>query len=125
MADVIAEYFDALAAREHEQQLEKVTGSVRFDVMDGKRTQRWLVTVKKGDIVVSRRNAGADLVVSGDRKTLENVFRGNVNALAALLRGDLTVTGGSELLVLFQRLLPRPQDARRNRGAAGYARRHE
>ena len=123
MADVIAEYFDALAGRGHEQQLEKVSGSVRFDVMEGRRTRRWLVKLKKGDIDVSQRNAAADLVVTGDRDTLERVFSGKMNALATLLRGDLTVDGGSELLVLFQRLLPRPQDATRKGGKAGYARR--
>ena len=125
MADPIARYFDALADLGHEQQMEKVAGSVRFDVVDGRRTQRWHVAVKRGDIVVSRKNAEADLVVRGERRLLERVFSGKVNALAALLRGDLTVTGGSELLVLFQRLLPRPHDARKRRPAAGYARRPE
>jgi putative sterol carrier protein len=105
--------------------LEKVTGSVRFDVIDGSRTQRWLVTVKKGDIAVSRKNAAADLVVRGERELLERVFSGKENALAAVLRGELTISGASELLVLFQRFLPRPHDARRKGVPAGYARRQQ
>ena len=33
---------------------------------------------------------------------------GEVNALAAFLRGELSVEGDSEFLVLFQRVLPAP-----------------
>ena len=58
MADSTAEFFDALAERGHEPLLQKTTGTVRFDLSDGKKIDRWLVSVVKGDLAVSRRNVG-------------------------------------------------------------------
>jgi predicted lipid carrier protein YhbT len=128
MTDAIAQFFDGLAARGHEPMLEKTTGTLRFDVVEGKRTDRWFLTVKKGDLTVSRRNVAADLVIRGERPLFEKMVRGKANALAAVLRGSLTIDAssreGAELLVLFQRLLPRPRDARSKGRAAGYAKRH-
>jgi putative sterol carrier protein len=124
MADVIEEFFDQLGTRGHERLLAKASGTARFDVADGKRTERWFLTLDKGHISVSRRNAAADMVVHAERPLLERVVQGKANALAALLRGELTVQGSTELLVLFQRLLPRPSDAKTRGVEAGYARRH-
>jgi hypothetical protein len=53
-SDLTAECFDELASRGHEPLLRKVTGSARFDVVAGQRTEHWLVTIDKGDIRVSR-----------------------------------------------------------------------
>jgi putative sterol carrier protein len=122
MAEV-AEFFDRLAERDHEPLLAKARGTARFDVSDGRRTERWLVTLDHGDVRVSRRNAAADMVVRADRPLFERIVQGKANALAAVLRGELSVEGSAELLVLFQRLLPRPSDAKRKGVAAGYARR--
>jgi predicted lipid carrier protein YhbT len=129
LADVTTEFFDGLAMRGHEPLLEKSTGTLRFDVVHGKQTVRWFVTVEKGDLTVSRRNVAADLVIRSDRALFEKMVRGKANAMAAMLRGALTIETTSpesaELLVLFQRLLPRPRDARRKGRTAGYARRHD
>jgi predicted lipid carrier protein YhbT len=122
MADPIAAFFAELAARGHERQLEKVSGSLRIDVANGRKTESWLLNVSKGNLRVSRRNASADLVIRGNRQLLERIFTGKANALSSLLRGELSIDGGSELLVLFQRLLPRPKAASRMGVAAGYAR---
>jgi hypothetical protein len=40
---------------------------------------------------------------------------GDVNALAAYLRGELALEGDPELLVLIQRVLPGPATTRRRR----------
>ena len=70
-SDPIAEFFAELGRRGHEPLLEKARGSARFDVVDGKRTERWLLTIDKGDLRVSRKNAAADCVVRVDRATFE------------------------------------------------------
>jgi putative sterol carrier protein len=98
---------------------------VRFEVLDGRRTQHWLLTVKNGDIQVSRQNAAADLVIRCERALAERLFTGKANAMSAVLRGELTVEGSADLLVLIQRLLPRPRAARQQAVVAGYTRGQE
>jgi putative sterol carrier protein len=103
----IAQLFDALAEREYEPLLEKTVGSARFEVVDGKQMERWHVTIDKGHIRVTRRNARADTIVRGDRKAFERAAAGKLNAMAAVLRGELVLEGDPRLLVRLQRLFPR------------------
>lgn len=116
MADPIEEFFDRLGGRGHEPLLEKVSGTCRFDVQNGGRTDHWLVRMDRGDIEVSRADGDADCVVRGDRPLLEGITRGEVNAMAAVLRGALLADGDLELLILLQRLLPAPVPARAGAG---------
>jgi len=53
-ADGIVRFFEKLGRRGHEPLLAKVTGRVRFDLVEGGRTDRWLVAVDKGDTAVSQ-----------------------------------------------------------------------
>ena len=123
MADVVEEFFSQVGTRGHEPLLAKGAWTARFDVLDGKRTERWHLSLEKGHVNVSRRNAAADMVVHAPRPLLERIVQGKANAFAAVLRGELMVEGSTELLVLFQRLLPRPSDVKTKGVEAGYARR--
>ena len=123
MTDATAEFFGALAERGHEPLLEKATGTMRLDLKDGRKTDRWLVKVVKGDVTISRQNLGADCVVAGDKALFDGIASGRTNALAALLRGAMSVEGDVQLLVLFQRLLPGPPRSRRPRPIPASARR--
>lgn len=118
MVDATAAFFGELGGRGHEPLLNRASGTLRFDLRDGKRVDRWLVAVKKGDVTVSRRNVGADCVVSADRAFFDGVASGKTNAMVALLRGAMGVEGDVQLLVLFQRLFPAPPRARRRRSTA-------
>jgi SCP-2 sterol transfer family len=120
-SDPIAEFFTELGRRGHEPLLENASGSARFDVADGKRTERWLLTIDKGDLGVSRKNAAADCVLRVERPTFERAVKGHVNLMAAALRGEFTMGGDPRLLVRLQRLFPRPP--RRGRRRPGDARR--
>ncbi len=125
MADPTEDFFDELGRRGHEPLLEKASGTIRIDLVDGKRTDRWLVTVKKGDVGVSRRNMRADCVIRTDRALFDGLASGEANMMAAALRGAIGLEGDPELLVLFQRLFPGPPRSRSRRHTAGYARRQK
>ena len=56
MTDSTAEFFAELERRGHEPLLAKVKGTIRFDIVEGKKKARWLVSVDRGDVTVSRRN---------------------------------------------------------------------
>jgi hypothetical protein len=116
-SDSIAEFFAELGRRGHEPLLEKTRGSARFDVADGRRTERWLVTIDKGDLRVSRRNAAADCILRVDRSRFELAVAGKLNLMAAVLRGEVAVGGDPRLLVLLRRLFPQPSRRRRSRSA--------
>jgi putative sterol carrier protein len=121
----VAGFFDELGSRGHEPLLGKATGRARFDVVDGRRTERWLLTIDKGDIAVSRKNAAADCVLRSDKATFDGVVTGELNVLAAVLRGEVAVEGDPRLLVLLQRLFPRPSGRRPHRRPSHTTRRKQ
>jgi hypothetical protein len=108
MADPVAEFFEVLGRRGHDPLVLNVSGTVRFDVSRGRRTDHWLVAFRNGDIEVAHRGGEADCVVSGDLALFEGMITGRNSGLAAVLRGALWVTGEPELLIHMLRLLPGP-----------------
>jgi putative sterol carrier protein len=101
-------FFETLAGRKHEPLLEKVSGSVRFDIANGEQTDHWMVTVREGDVEVTRDDSDADSIVRASRNIFDLLATGRENAFAALLRGQASAEGNLELPVLLQRLLPGP-----------------
>jgi putative sterol carrier protein len=112
MPDATTDFFDRLAAQGHEPALKRVRGTLRFDLRDGKRTARWLVAIARGDVTVSRRSGKADCVVRTERALFDGVVSGEVNALAAILRGEIELEGDRGMLLPFQRLFPGPVRSR-------------
>lgn len=107
--DPTTQFFEALAARGHDPALAKVTGRIRIDLTDGdSRPVRWLITITKGDVALSHRNAKADCVVRSDRALFDRIASGEANAMTAFLRGAVEVDGDRGLLLAFQRVLPGP-----------------
>jgi putative sterol carrier protein len=122
MSDDVVEFFEELDRRGHEPLLAKVTGSVRFELVDGSRTDRWLVTVDKGDTAVSHKGGPADCTIQADRALFERLCRGEKNAMAAVLRGALVCSGDVELLFAIQRILPGPPRQRQPQSSVGDSR---
>ena len=112
-SDPTARFFDELAARGHEPLLRKAAGTIRFDVVDGRRTRRFIVTVDDGDLSVATRNAEASCIVRADKAVFDKAVRGRLNVVAAVLRGDVYVEGDWRLLVRMQRLFPGRRGRRR------------
>ena len=124
MADSVSTFFDELAQRGHEPLLEKAEGTLRIELIDGKKAEHWLVAFDRGDISVSRRNTGADCTFKTDRALFGGIARGEANAVTAILRGEASAEGDLELLFLLQRVFPTPSRRRKpRRQAAGAGRR--
>jgi len=123
MTDATTEFFDEVSERGHEPLLEKVTGTLRFDLRNGRKAQHWFVSIEKGDVAISRENAPADCAVQMDGALFDGVASGRENAMAALLRGAVGIEGDVELLMLFERLFPGPPGARGPLYTAGSGRR--
>ena len=121
--DVTERFFEELAQRGHEPLLRKARGTIKFEIVDGKRVDRRVVAVDRGDIKVSRRNLACDGVIRVDKTVFERIASGRSNPIAAVLRNELAAHGDWRLLVLLQRLFPGPPKTRPSRRSAGYAKR--
>jgi hypothetical protein len=115
MSDATADFFQSLSRHGREPALRNVTGTVRFDISQDDRQEQWWVHIDRGDLRVSTGGeqtgrADPDCVLETPRTVFDGIATGEVNAMAALLRGDIVAQGDPELLVTFQRLFPsRPQ----------------
>ncbi len=104
----ISAFFDELARRGYEPLLANAVGTARFEITDGDRVERRLVTIDRGTITVSRKNTRADTTIRADRETYERAAAGRLNVMAAVMRGEVVITGDPRFLVRLQRLVPRP-----------------
>ena len=107
--DATATFFEELARRGHEPRLGRTRVTVRFEVVDGGRTDRWLVRIRDGDIEVTQGH-GDDgepaCLFRADRATFDRLASGHGNPMAAALRGTVELEGDARLLVRVQRLFP-------------------
>lgn len=108
MADLTADFFDDLSKRGNEPLLGKVRATVRFDIVDDGRTDRWLLAITDGALKVSRGDDEADCVITASKADFDLVASGQRNPMATALRGALTMDGNPRLLIRIQRLFPAP-----------------
>jgi putative sterol carrier protein len=113
MDDDVTRFFHDLEERGDDPVLTKTAGRVRFELVDGGRTDRWTVAIDKGRVSAAHRGGPADCTVRADRAWFARLSRGEENAIAAVLRGALEVTGDVELLFAIERVLPGPPTASR------------
>jgi putative sterol carrier protein len=125
MASPTTELFTGIGRRGHESLLEKVQGSLRFDLEHDQQTEHWHLAISKGDVTVTREERPADCVVRTEQQLFDELAAGETNAIVSLLRNRLTVEGNLRLLILFERLLPGPPSARHPRPATRGRWRHE
>jgi putative sterol carrier protein len=118
MTTASATFFEDLAKSDSVPLLQRVRGTVRFDLVDDGGIEIWHVAIDKGDVKVSRKKTAADAVVNADRSLLDDMVLGRVNATAAVLRGLLSVEGNLGLVMIFQRLFPGPPRAKAPKAAA-------
>jgi hypothetical protein len=86
MSDPCHDFFDQLQEQGFDPRLGRAKGTIRFDVIDGKPGEHWLVSLDRGAVRVSRDDEPADCVVRADRATLDGVVAGEINVLLHLQR---------------------------------------
>jgi putative sterol carrier protein len=91
--------------------LAHLTGTLRFDLRDGDSEEHWFVSVKKGDVQVSRGDGHADVSFGLDAERFAAMTEGRVNAMAAALRGEVQIAGDLSLAMAFSRVFPGPPNA--------------
>jgi hypothetical protein len=122
MGDPTAEFFDDLRRRGHVPALNRVTGTMRFDLTDEGTVRHWRLSIRDGDITVSDDTQPADCVIAGERTFFDQLALGEVGTQAAWLSNRVAVEGSFRLLVLLGRLLPEsagvhdPRDPTSERG---------
>ena len=110
--DPTARFFETLAEADRVPVLATQTGTIRFDIGEGKDLDHWYVNVKKGEVKISHKNAKADAVAVGTKSLFDELATGKANAMASFLRGRLSGQGDVGLLMSFQRLFPGPPGAK-------------
>ena len=123
MSEVRDRFFAQLGEATHVKLLEGTTGTILAEITEGKRTERWYVTIHRGDVTVSRTGSSPDCVIRTDGDTFDGILTGKLNAMPALLRGLLDVEGKVALLAALQALF-HPSSGAVGEQVAGYARRH-
>ena len=118
-SDAVTAFFEELAAREHDPRLTKGRGTVCVELTNGTDSEPWLVTIDRGAVTVLQGTGNADCTLRTSRELFERVVTGEVNAVAAVLRGAIAIHGNWHLLVLFQRLFPSPPGASATAGDTG------
>ncbi|WP_167042618.1 SCP2 sterol-binding domain-containing protein [Salinibacterium sp. ZJ454] len=118
-AHPVADFFDELGRRGDEPLLRKISGRIRFDVIDdppadgtAPHADSWTVETRQGQLTVTRdaalAGAQADCTIRGRRSVFENLVSGRANANAAVIRGALEANGDLQLMVAIQRIFPAP-----------------
>jgi putative sterol carrier protein len=103
------QFFDALAEQGYNPLLARTTGTIRCDLANGGGLEYIYLAIDKGIITVSHAKRDADAIVRCKRDLLDGVTNGEVNVMAALLRGVIDVEGDLNLLMRFQKIFPGPQ----------------
>ena len=104
------QFLEELGRRGHEPRWGRISGRASVELRDADGTDRWLIAIDHGNVVVTHRGGVADCTIRADRDLFDRLCRGEANALAAMLRGSLVCTGDVELLYAIQRIFPGPQD---------------
>jgi hypothetical protein len=107
-ADPVTQFFAALDEPGHLATLEGDSTVIHFDVLDGKKVERWHVSITRGEVAVTHSAGPADATVRIDRGHFEAIVTGHLNAQAAFLRGLFACEGSVGALMMFQRCLPGP-----------------
>jgi len=102
------EFFDRLGRKENASLLRQISGTVRFDLAHDEQVDYWFVAFEDGRANLVREQRDAESVLRTDQEVFEGMARGEINPMAAMLRGQIMVLGDLRLLILIERMMPGP-----------------
>ncbi|MFG2063576.1 SCP2 sterol-binding domain-containing protein [Micromonospora sp. NPDC048871] len=118
MSESVRAFFDDLT-RSGGRMLRQVSGRIRFDLVNPRGVDHWLVTIDRGRITVSQGGpVEADTVINTDETLFLRMAYGEVKPLPAWLRNDFTADGEFRFVVMLERLFAPPKGARHPRVVA-------
>ena len=112
MTDAAEQFLLSLADSGFQPLLQKTTGTLAVRLLDGAEVDEWMLSVDEGDVSARHGAGNADATLTVDRSLFARMVKGRANAMAAVLRGELTIVGDLDLLMAVQRMFPGPDDAR-------------
>lgn len=99
MPDPGEEFFERLVRGGYERLVECSSGVDRFDLNDDQETDHWYFTISNGDLHVGREDDEADLQISADHTSFDQVG-GAPHPFATFPRTERTPQGNGRLLNL-------------------------
>ncbi len=121
MGEPTEHFFAELSERGRVPALEPFSGSVLFELRDGEHTERYFLTITRGEMSVAREGVNSDCILRTDVGCFDAIAAGELNAVQAVLRGLVDIEGQGILLAALRRLFPAGRAA--SGEPAGYARR--
>ena len=118
--DQIDHFFEELRGRGRNPLLERTSGTLLVELVDGGKSENWYVTIHRGDIDTSSKGSDPDCTVRTQRSTFLDIISGKLNPMAGLLRGLIAVDGKIALLVALQTFFS-PSKGATDQRVAGYA----
>ena len=109
-------FLEELGRHDNVPLLAKVSGRIRFDLVDGSDIDPWLITIEEGVVTVSHEAGAADCSIRGEKSVFDKLATGRANTMSAVLRGALSCTGDVDLVVAIQRIFPGPPRERPETG---------
>lgn len=105
VTDSIATFFEGIAARGKDPQLQSIKGTCRFDIPG---VGSWYLTINNGALEVNESKDDADLVITCEPQDFRQIMVGEEHPFIAGLQGKLAIAGKTFLFPLVQRFFPPP-----------------
>lgn len=118
MGEATERFFEALPARAPEILRGLISGTLQIELVDGDRTDHWLVRMRPGAIEVSRERGPADAIWYSSENLFDRLVTGRAQGVAAVLRNESTFSGNVVLFLAFRRFFPTPPGTRDPRDVA-------
>ena len=99
VTDSIATFFEGIAARGRDPQLQSIKGTCRFDIPG---VGSWYLKINNGALEVNESKDDADLVITCEPQDFRRIMVGEEHPFIAGLQGKLAIAGKTFLFPLVQ-----------------------